>query len=74
MDKVADLIRKLSIAAAAEGKSVTVIVCPTTVDIHEERDAIGGVAFSCIMAALRAPSVSGLGALNTDALKSAIAQ
>ena len=54
MDKVADLIRKLSIAAAAEGKSVTVIVCPTTVDIHEERDAIGGVAFSCIMAALRA--------------------
>lgn len=68
MSRLDDLVRKLSIAAAAEGKSVTVITHPANLDVCE-KGAGSGLAITAMLAAIAAQPTSGFGALNLDGVK-----
>ena len=68
MSRLDDLVKKLSIAAAAEGKSVTVITHPASLDVCE-KGAGSGLAITAMLAAMAAQPTLGLGALNLDHIK-----
>lgn len=66
MTKIEDLTRRLSMAAANEGKSVTVIIHPSSVDVTQKGTS-NYLAVTAMMAALNQPT--GFGALNLDHVK-----
>lgn len=68
MSRVDDLIKELSIAAAAEGKSVTVITHPASLDVCE-KGAGSGLALTAMLAAMATQPAPGFGALNLDGIK-----
>lgn len=67
MSRFEELVRKLSITAAAEGKSVTVITHPASMDVSE-KGAGSNLALAAMLTALNQPMPS-FGALNLDQVK-----
>lgn len=71
MGRIDDLIHKLSVAASAEGKSVSVMIFPTKGELASNGESLGKIAAMCSVASLASsissmPSVGALGPLHYD--------
>lgn len=61
MSRLDELARKLSVAAAAEGKSVTVVYHPLSVDVEGKNKEVNTFALSSAMIAMAASCSSPFG-------------